>query len=352
MTEVHVVVPAGIDEPARASGGNVYDQHLVAGLHDLGWHVRVHAVDGTWPHPDSAARHAFARVLARLPDRSLVVVDGLVASALPAELVPESRRLGLVVLVHLALGDAPGTDAAVRRQEHEVLRAAAAVVTSSRWTRDRLVARGLAPGRLHVAEPGVDPADVAPGTDGGGELLGVAALLPHKGHEVLVDALARVADLPWRCTLAGRLDADPEHARRVAERAGRAGVDARLHWAGPLSRDELAKAYAAADLVVVPSHVETYGMVVTEALARGLPVVGSCVGGLPESLGRTAAGALPGVLVPPGDAAALAEALRCWLTDPAFRRRLRSAAIGRRSGLTGWPETALVVSTVLEQVAS
>ena len=120
---------------------------------------------------------------------------------------------------------------------------------------------------------------------------------------------------------------------------------------GPLTGAELERAYAAADLLVLASHAETYGMVVTEALARGLPVIASEVGGVTEALGHGHDGARPGLLVPPGDPAALGAALRAWLGDAGLRGRLRRAARERRASLRGWPATTSVVAGVLAGAA-
>jgi glycosyltransferase involved in cell wall biosynthesis len=203
-----------------------------------------------------------------------------------------------------------------------------------------------------VATPGVDPADEASGTTGGGQLLCVAAVTAHKGHDVLVAALAAVADLPWRCVCVGTLDREPEFVRALRRRLDAAGLGSRVCFAGPRTGRELDAAYAAADALVLASHAETYGMVVAEALARGLPVIATDVGGLPEALGRTAAGRQPGLLVPPGDPQALAVALRGWLTDPDVRQHLRAAARERRRALSGWATTTDRVARVLTEVAS
>jgi glycosyltransferase involved in cell wall biosynthesis len=88
-------------------------------------------------------------------------------------------------------------------------------------------------------------------------------------------------------------------------------------------------------------------MVVTEALARGLPVVAAEVGGVPEALGHGADGTRPGLLVPPDDPAALRDALRAWLEEGDLRRRLRRAARERRASLSSWSTTASVVAEVL-----
>jgi glycosyltransferase involved in cell wall biosynthesis len=343
VTAVAVVVPDAIDDPARASGGNAYDRRLCDGLAALGWSVRERHVADAWPCPGAAARAGLARVLDGLPDGALVLVDGLLASPAPAVLAPHASRLRLVVLLHLPLGD---------ERERAALGAAAAVVTTSAWARRQVLARHrLPPGRVHVAEPAVDPAALAPGSDAGGELLCVAPVARHKGHDLLLDALVASADLAWRCACVGSLERDARFAGRLRRRAEAAGLAARVRFEGPRTGEELARAYASADLLVLPSRGETYGMVVTEALARGVPVVAADVGGVPEALGRAADGSRPGVLVPAGDAAALATAIRAWLTDAALRTRLRRAARERRASLAGWAATSARVAAVLAGAA-
>jgi glycosyltransferase involved in cell wall biosynthesis len=279
-----------------------------------------------------------------------VVLDGLVASCVPEVLVPESRRLRLVALVHLPLGSGRSPDGRATR-EQEVLAASAAVLTTSGWTRSWLLERySLAPDLVHVARPGVDVADLVAGTASGGELLCVGAVLPDKGHDVLLAALAGVAERTWSLTCVGSLARDPAFVDHLGRRAQEAGIGDRVRFTGPLTRADLAKEYAAADVLVQPSLAETYGMVVTEALARGLPVLATRVGGLPEALGRGAGAGTPGLLVPPGDPVRLADALRWWLEDAELRRRLRRAARERRSALSGWSTTARRVSHVLAGV--
>ena len=208
-----------------------------------------------------------------------------------------------------------------------MLSAAVAVVTTSAWTRDWLLDRyALHPNRIHVATPGVDAADPAPGTPSGGELLCVAAVTPGKGHDVLFEALASITDLPWRLECVGSLTRDPEFVDRIEQQSRAAGIADRVRLTGPLTGADLDTAYAAADVLVLASRGETYGMVVTEALARGLPVIATAVGGLPEAVGRGADGDTPGILVParrPGGPRRGAARL-------AGRRRSAAAAAGGR----------------------
>jgi glycosyltransferase involved in cell wall biosynthesis len=347
VTAVHVVVPDGIDDPARPSGGNTYDRRLCRGLTSLGWSVHEHAVPGCWPQPDAPSLAALAGVLQRIPDDAVVLLDGLVASTAPEVLVPQARRLRLVVLVHMSLGHHPEADDA-RMRERAVLSAADAVVTTSEWARRRLLELYPLPaGRVHVAEPGVDAADLVIGTAAGGALLCVAAVTFGKGHDVLLDALALTTDLAWHCVCVGSLDRDPEFVEALRRRTLDAGLGDRVQFPGPRTGADLDHSYAAADLIVLASRAESYGMVVTEALARGLPVLAADVGGLTEALGHGGDGIRPGLLVPPEDPAGLAAALRAWLAHAELRARLRQAARERRESLSGWSSTTSVLAGVL-----
>ncbi len=336
MSAVYFIVPAGIDDPARPSGGNAYDRRIARGLAVAGWTVHLREVPGSWPWPDARSLGALAAVVGGIPDGALVLLDGLVASFAPEVLSSEAGRLRLVVLVHMPLGQGT-TDDGPREREGAVLSAAASVVTTSAWARRALLELYSLPAdRVHVAQPGVDAAELAPGTEAAGTFLSVAAVIPGKGHDVLLDALAPLAGLRWQCECVGSLERDPAFVERLRLRVLDGGMDGRVRFSGPQVEADLARSYAAADVLVLPSRAETYGMVIAEALARGLPVVAAEVGGVPEALGRSADGTRPGLLVPPGDPAALRDALRTWLEDAGLRRRLRSAARERRASLADW----------------
>ena len=348
LRPLHVVVPDDVDDLARCSGGNVYDRRLCRALEADGWAVRELRAPGTYPHPDGAATAALAQLLAAVPDGGTVLVDGLVACAAPEGVVPAAARLALVVLVHLPLGDESGADPVLVGRERATLAAATAVVATSPWTARRLaVLHGLAPERITVAAPGVDPAPLAPGTDGASHLLCVGSITPTKGQDLLVDALAAVPDRSWTCDLVGPVSRDPGHVAAVEGAITRHGLGARIRVTGPRMGPELDAAYAAADLLVVPSRAETYGMVVTEALARGIPVLATSAGGLVETLGHDPDGAVPGIVVPPQDSAALGLAIKDWLDDPVRRDGLRRSAAGRRGMLDGWEVTSRCVVTLL-----
>ncbi|MFI1358489.1 glycosyltransferase family 4 protein [Streptomyces sp. NPDC020898] len=352
LRSVHFVMPGGVDDPAKPSGGNAYDRRISLDLPGFGWQVHKHAVAGDWPRPGADARAELARTLSDLPDGTVVLLDGLVACGVPEIIVPEAERLRLAVLVHLPLGDETGLDPVVAAEldalERTTLRAVPAVIATSDWAVRRLVSHhGLAPDRVHVAAPGADIAPLASGTDGVSRLLCVAAVTPRKGQHRLVEALAAVTDLPWSCVCVGGLEQDPEYVAELRALIAQHGLEDRLHLAGPQAGAQLDASYAAADLMVLTSYAETYGMAVTEALARGIPVLATDVGGLPEAVGRAPDGGVPGILVPPENPAALAAELRGWFGEADVRRRLKAAARGRRAALDGWAATARSLAGVL-----
>ena len=350
MTErLHVVLPAGVDDPRRPSGGNTYDLRVVAALRALGVEVGRHDVGGTWPRPGPDDEVHLGDTLAAVPDGATVVVDGLVGCAAPDVVTTHAGRLRLALLVHLPLGDETGLSSQdatmLAEREGRAVRAAATVVATSRATAARVeTLHGLPAGAVGVAAPGVDPAAATTPSDDGTRLLCVASVTPRKGQDVLLDALARVVR-PWRLTLAGPRDpAFSTHLRAVVAERGWQG---RVTFTGPLAGADLDAAYAAADLLVLASRAEPYGMVVTEALARAVPVLASDVDGVPEALGTTPDGERPGLLVPAGDPTALEAAVTTWLDDDALRVRLRAAAARRRTALTGWDRTATDLRTAL-----
>lgn len=354
MRAAYAVLPGDVDDPASPSGGNRYDQRVCRGLAEHGWRVHRIAVPGAWPRPAATARAALARELAGVPDGSVVLLDGLVGCGVPEIVGPHADRLRLVVLVHLPLGDAIGLPPAVAAdladRERRSLRAARAVVVTSGWTARRLAHLGVTGTPVHVAAPGSDSAPVASGTDGASALLCVAAVTPHKGHDLLVDALARVADLAWHCDCAGPLHRAPDFVDEVRRRIDRHGLAGRVRLLGPLGEDALATAYAATDLAVLASRGETYGMVLPEALRRGIPVLATAVGAVPDTLGRAPDGTVPGLLVPPDDVDAFAAALRRWLAEPELRARLRASAAATRGILGGWAETSRRIASVLDRL--
>jgi glycosyltransferase involved in cell wall biosynthesis len=321
------VVPADVDAP---TGGNVYDRAVADVLRRGG-----DTVDLVRCEPQ-----ALQSTLER-PWTGLTLVDGLLASPQPE--VVEGARAG--VLVHMAMalqtGLEPERTAEIEQLERRALQAARPVIATSRWTA-RYLARQHGLRSVAVATPGVDPADVMPGSDPP-LLVHLAALVPHKDQLGVVAALSEVRDLPWRARLAGPVDRDAAYTASVQAAVAAADLTRRIEIPGAMPRE---LAWSGADLALLPSIVEAYGMVVTEALARGIPAIVSA-GGPAEALGFSADGERPGVVVQPGDTAGLTRQLRRWLTDEGHRLRLRSAAASRRPTLPRWDTTARLIRSAL-----
>ena len=335
---VWFVVPDGFDDAERVSGGNVYDQRVSAELRALGWDVRIVEVTAEAP--------AGTDLLGHIPDGSLVVVDGLIATGSPSAIEAACARMRVVVLAHMlaeAFGD---TDPRMVESERRILPRAHRVIAASAWLRDELERRGLStPERLVVATPGSDEAAMATGTATGGALLCVGVVAPHKGQDTLVEALTRLGDVPpWTCTFAGSAAADPRFAEQVAAAASAAGLSDRITWAGVLTAGELDEAYTRADLLVAPSRTEAYGIAIGDALGRGIPVIASSIGGIPEAAQPPDAV----LLVPPGDPTALGDALRRWLDDPQLRTSMTAAARRAAPARRRWSHTARTIQSTLE----
>lgn len=330
-----------VPRPSAPSGGHAYNASVCA--HWPGTPPAVVHLDGPWPRGDEESRAALRDALSR-PDVALV--DGLVGAAHP-DLLAEAAGRGcrVVLLVHLPLADEGGLSESDRRElderERRSMRAAWRVVTTGRTVAADLIRRS---GRADVVAvpPGVDRAEPADPHDPP-MFLQVGSIGPRKNQLTTLAALATCLDLPWRATFVGPV-ADDAYAVRF--RAGLPG--ARATWTGPLEGSALEAAYARADLLLHPARAETWGMVVTEALARGIPAIVGAGTGAVEALASGSASGLPGATVTPDDADALARRLRSWLGDPDLRTRWRARARHARAGLRGWREPAAELARALE----
>jgi len=327
-------------DPDQLTGGYVYDARIVAALRTRGWQVAVQGLEGRFPVPDACSRDSMKQALTALPDGARVVIDGLAMGGMPEMIAAHVERLTIVALVHHPLADETGLDPSAKARlfdsESRALGMAHRVIVTSPYTGRGLARYGVPSERIRIVEPGVDPAPLAASAmdieaSGPRRLLCVATLTPRKGHDLLLEALAELVDREWTCEAIGSQARDPEHVAELHAGTQRLGLEKRLAWLGERDANGLVDAYHRAELFVLPSHYEGYGMVVTEALARGLPVITTTGGALVDTLPPQA-----GIAVPPGDAEALREALAAWFDDPALRRRLRRGARQAREALVDW----------------
>lgn len=347
----HLVLAAPGDLEQR-TGGYLYDRQAAAALAARGWAVNRLSLPELSTMPRRGELAAAERALAAIADDSLLLVDGLALGKLPAAAGRHARRLRLAGLVHHPLfleGGLPAELAtALRCSEAEALAHARAVVCTSPATAAALSRDlGVDPARITVAVPGVEPA--APARGGGGgrlRMLYVATVTPRKAHTLLIAALRGLGDLDWELFCAGSLERDPAAARVLVEAVAAAGLAGRVRLVGEVDGPGLADLYDSTDVVVSSSLYEGYGMALAEAVARGLPIVAAAGGAVADTV---PAGA--GIMVPPGDEAALSRALRDILSDAALRARMRDAALSARSGLPRWADTAEAIERALEELS-
>ena len=343
---VAFVHPGPLDTP---TGGYAYDRRVIAELAATGLDIAPLSLDGAFPTPSGAEVEAALARLAATPPETILLGDGLAFGALPADRLKALGRR-LVALVHhplaLETGLSPELAEHLFQSEKAVLKAADAVITVSPETGRTLVARyGVSPERLTLAVPGTEPMARVPADGEPPRLIAVGSLTPRKGYDILFDALDRIADLDFSLAIAGAAHLDPPTAGMVATRAAVA-PRGNIRLLGQLNRADLDAAYAQADIFVHPSLYEGYGMVLAEAMRRGLPVVCTTGGAAGETVPDGA-----GLKVPPGDAEAFAEALRSLIADPARRRAFADAAFAAGQQLPSWADTAAVIGQVLAKTS-
>jgi glycosyltransferase involved in cell wall biosynthesis len=340
-------VPGDIE---TRTGGTVYDKRVMAELRAAGWRVDHLAWPPSFPFPSPADAAIVTASLAACPDGALVLIDGLALGVLPNVAAAEAERLRLVALVHhpLALesGLSPETAQRLAVSERQALSHIRAVIVTSEMTAATLARDfGVDRASITVATPGVErPASVMPrGQSAVPRLLAVATVTPRKAYDVLVDALARIAELDWRCTIAGSLDRAPETTAAVRRQISDYGLADRIDLIGEVA--DPTPLYEAADIFVHPSRYEGYGMAIAEALAFGIPVVATRAGAIPEVVPDHA-----GILVPVDDPAGLADALRLMIENPSVRQRYADGAALAATRLATWPGTAARIASALDAV--
>jgi glycosyltransferase involved in cell wall biosynthesis len=344
---VALVVPGDL---SSRTGGYIYDRQITDGLAQRGWSVTACELDDSFPWPTpSACAHA-EEVFAAIPPGTPTLVDSLALGAIPETVERHALRIPIVALMHMPLpsdlGLSPAAAARLAQGERRALRAAARIVVTGTATLAWLREYDLPPSHVVVIEPGTTRAPLAVGSSGEPlQLLSVGTLNPGKGHEDLLTALAAVPARSWRLTCAGSLTRHAPTAESVREVVRRLNLEGRVELVGELDEPSLERCYHAADLFVLASRRETYGMAVAEALAHGLPVVSTTTGAIPDLVGHDA-----GILVPPGDRRALADALRRIMTDAALRSRLAAGARRVRERLPGWDRAIASMIATLESV--
>jgi glycosyltransferase involved in cell wall biosynthesis len=342
-------VPGSLDQP---TGGYTYDRRLVAGLRALGCGVDVIDLGDGFPYPAATTRQRALERLCATPAGRPLVIDGLALGVLPEAAKALAPTHPVIALVHhplaLETGVTPAMAVTLAASERAALASVRHVVATSPSTRRVLIADyAVAPASVTVALPGIDAVAVAARPlRNSVRLLAVGAMVPRKGYDVLIAALATLTDLEWHLVIAGDCTRDRATADTVAARVAASGLGQRVSMRGAVGDDELARLHAEADAFVLASRHEGYGMAFAAAINHGLPVIGTRAGAIPETVPPGT-----GILVDPDDVTALAAALRIMIADQRARENYAAAARAAASALPRWDATARIFLGVIESVA-
>jgi glycosyltransferase involved in cell wall biosynthesis len=331
-----LIVPGPL---ATVSGGHTYDRRMADGLRGLGHDVRVVELPGRLPDPDQASIYAARTAWAALPAGSVKLIDGLALLAFDG--LPLHQVTALIH--HPASLETGVTEEACQRLRateaamfHQIPR----LVVTSDQTADRLVHDfGIPRVRIGVIVPGIDSLPRSGGSAGPAcQILSVGALIPRKGHDLLLRALSRLFDLDWELTIAGSPDRDPVHANGLRALAESLKISQRVRFVDDVTE----MLWAGSDLFALTSYFEGYGVAIAEALRRGLPVAVTNAGAVPTLVGPEA-----GVVCAPGDVEQFSKALRRLIFDRALLRDVAEAAWQSARSLPSWDEQSARLAAIL-----
>lgn len=346
--DYHFIVP---DDGEALTGGSIYNRRIAQAMTARGWPLERQALAGAWPEPEPEALQRAADCLAAIPDQAVVMVDGLVLGGMPDLIEREAERLRFVALVHLPLAAeyGLGRERLARRgaAENRALLGCRRIVANSHYTCEELVARGFRRDLIDIVTPGTQPAPLAEGSGTGHHLIAVGTVTPRKGQDLLVEALATLTDLDWYCRLVGSRRRDPDFFAQLRARIAALGLEDRVELSGEHTGAALEDLWSRSDIAVLASRYEGFGMVLTEAVARGLPVVATAGGAVAEAVPEGA-----GLLTSVGDVDALAASLREVLSDDRVRQELAAGARAARSQLADWEVQAAYLQAALAEAAA
>ena len=340
-------IPGDIDLP---TGGYAYDRRVLALLPELGIDIEHMPLPRAFPRPSGMDLCTTAQLLVAPPRDTVLLIDGLAYGAFSTATVAAMTHK-IIALVHHPLafetGIGPERAAVLLASETAALARANHVIVTSAMTGAIVEANYAVPaGKITIAEPGTDEAPRAIRAGSQLQLLAVGSIVPRKGHTVLIEAVRGLVTLDWHLTIAGAAR-DPQELARVEAAIAACGLSDRITLAGAVDDNALNALYANAELFVMPSLFEGYGMVLAEAMARGLPIVCTTGGAAADTVPDAA-----GLKVQPGDAPAFTAALTRLMTDAALRSNLADASWAAGQKLPRWSDTARIIAGVIKDVAS
>ena len=345
MKELYFAYPGDLDTP---TGGYGYDRRIISGLRTNGWDVETVCLGNGFPFPSLETLENAQSQIRRIPEGSVVVVDGLAFGAMSEIAKDYEQKLQLIALLHHPLCQENGLQAeqsgALHASERVALRCARQVIVTSPATAGQVTQLFDVPeSNIDVIVPGTDVPDPFDRTSSNTvRLLSVGTVVPRKGYDLLFEALAGIPDQNWSLDIVGGTNADPDCYMKLLALAGDLKLAEQIMFHGSVPGDALAGFYQAADVFVLASRYEGYGMAYTEAMAHGLPVIGSGSGAVEETLSGGAA-----IYCGEEDIASLQDALTLLISNPRQRAGLAEKARAVAQNLPSWQAAVLAFEEVL-----
>lgn len=330
------------------TGGYGYDRRLMSELQKCGLQIQHIELSESFPKPSASALNDASNQFASLPDGSTIIVDGLAFGVMDDIAEKHAKRLKLIALCHHPLALESGLSAqdakTFQKSEQRALSAAQAILVTSHNTARILQQQFDIPiEKITVALPGTDKHIFSLCNGLPPILLTVATLTQRKAHDILIDALAQVAHLPWRARFVGGMEFDPQWVTYLQNKVDSYGLMHRITFVG--SVDDISNEYSQADIFVLPSLFEGYGMAFAEALSFGLPIVATRTGAVQDVVPENA-----GILIPPGNIDVLAACLTQLLCDNTERKQLQQGAQQAAQKLSTWLNAAEIVDQLIREI--
>ena len=333
------------------TGGYIYDRRIVEGLKSLGWEVSLHCLDPSFPFPTVTALAHARKIFSALHSGNLVIIDGLALSGMPDLLKEHMKRLRLIGLIHHPLALESGLSSKKRqilyKREKQCLKIVKRTFVTSEWTKKKISDLGIPSNKIRVVIPGTDKATLTNRAFNGLiNMLCVATLTPRKGHSLLFEAVAKLPKDSWHLTCIGSLKRDIPTVKKLRAQLKRLKLIDNVTLLGEISSEELSIHYQNTDLFVLTSHLEGYGMVLAEAVARGLPIICTDAGAISSTPAGRAA-----MLIPEGDLNKLTKALLTVTNEVNFLKQLANRSISVRNDLPTWDQSCEKFSAYLREIS-
>jgi glycosyltransferase involved in cell wall biosynthesis len=346
--ELDFILPGN---PQTKTGGYIYDHRIIEGLTKLGWRVTVHSFDSSFPFPTKKALARARVALNKIRSGNLVLIDGLALGGMPTLLDEQKERLRLAALVHhplaLDIGLSPQERKIMSQSEKKCLSTVKQIFVTSQWTKEQIVKLHIPSNKVEVVVPGTDKAALAHGSKNALiRILCVATLTSRKGHSILFDALEKLPTRSWHLYCVGSLEREVRTVKKLRAQLTRLRLNEHVTLLGEVNPEALSKHYDGADLFVLASHLEGYGMVLSEAIARGLPVICTSAGAIPMTPAADAA-----LLVPEGNRLKLSKALLEVINNEKALKMLAKKSRVVRNNLPIWNQSCNQFSSVLREIS-